>query len=215
MFEELLRFDKKKTICFFDVETYNLCLNFRQNRAWQFGIVKIQGDQIIDSKDILINWTKETDLKIGAKAAEITRYNHQKVLDKGISPKEAWSIAEKYLNECDFIAGHNIIGFDMYLIKGYAEYLNRPWKHLVPKMIDTMSLARGIKLNMPFNRERDNLIEYQYKMTNTIVKGMKTSLMALGKEYGIEHDYDNLHDAVVDLSLNVKVWNKIKYQVEI
>ena len=215
MFEDLLRYDKNKTYCFFDLETFNLNLNFNHNRPWQFGVVMVKGDSIIESKDIIINWTKECDLKISDEAARITRYNHQKVLDKGITPKEAWTIAESMLNKADFIAGHNIINFDMYLIRGYAEYLNRPWKHLIGKMIDTRSLIQGYKLGTPFNKERDNLIEYQYKMSNKVVRGVKTSLTTVAKEYNIEHNYDNLHDAICDLELNVKVWNKLKYQIEI
>lgn len=52
-------------------------------------------------------------------------------------------------------------------------------------------------------------------MSSTVKKGVKTNLTALGKEYGIDHDYDNLHNALVDLDLNLKIWNKIKWQVEI
>jgi DNA polymerase III epsilon subunit-like protein len=215
MFEELLRFDKKKTYCFFDAETFNLCLNFRQNRAWQLGIVKVQGDNIIGSEDMLVNWTKQTDLRVGAEAARITRYDHSKLLALGKDPKEVWMTAEKYFEECDFIAGHNILNFDAYILKGWAEYLNRPWKHFTPKMIDTRCLALGMKLSIPYDRNMGSLIEYQYRMLNRSVRGTKTSLTALGKEYNIDHDYANLHNAIVDLQLNVKVWNKQKFQIEI
>lgn len=215
MFEDLLRFDQQKTYALIDFETYNLCLNFCQNRPWQLGIILVRGDNIIESKDLIINWTKETDLEISAEAARITRYDHKKVLEKGISPKEAWEIAEPYLNNADFIMGHNILNFDTYLLKGYAEYLNRPWKHYIPKMIDTRSLIQGVKLGIPFNREKDNLIEYQYRMSNKVVKGVKTNLTAVAKEYSIEHDYAMLHDALCDLALNLKVWQKLKFQIEI
>jgi hypothetical protein len=40
-------------------------------------------------------------------------------------------------------------------------------------------------------------------------------LTALGKENGIEHDYEKLHDAINDLDLNLKVWNKLKWQIEV
>ena len=58
-------------------------------------------------------------------------------------------------------------------------------------------------------------MEYQYRMSCQIRKTIKTNLSASGKEFGIEHDYDSLHDAIVDLKLNLKVWNKLKWQVEI
>jgi len=215
MFEDLLRFDKTKTYCFFDLETFNLNLNFKFNRPWQFGLVMVKGDDIFESKDLLINWTKETDMSVGEEAARITRYDHQKLLKLGITPREAWTIVEPYFEKCDYLIGHNILNFDLYLIRGYAEYLNAPWKHYIKKMIDTRSLAQGYKLGIPYNKGKDDLIEYQYKMSNKIVRGVKTNLTALGKEYNIEHDYENLHDAITDLQLNVKVWNKLKYQIEI
>ncbi len=94
MFEDLLRFDKEKTYCFYDLETFNLNLNFNFNKPWQFGILMVKGDKVIESRDILINWTKETDMTVGEEAARITRYDHQKLLKLGISPKEAWNIAQ-------------------------------------------------------------------------------------------------------------------------
>jgi len=49
MFEDLLRFDKEKTYCFYDLETFNLNLNFNFNKPWQFGILMVKGDKIIES----------------------------------------------------------------------------------------------------------------------------------------------------------------------
>ena len=56
---------------------------------------------------------------------------------------------------------------------------------------------------------------WQYRMLYIRKKGVRTNLPALGKEYEIELDYDKLHDALVDLELNVKIWNKLKWQLEI
>jgi len=215
MFEDLLRFDKEKTYCFYDLETFNLNLNFNFNKPWQFGILMVKGDKVIESRDILINWTKETDMTVGEEAARITRYDHQKLLKLGISPKEAWNIAQPLFEKCDFLIGHNLLNFDMYLIRGYAEYLNVPWKHYLKKTIDTRSLAQGLKLGTPYDKSKGSLIEYQYKMSNRVVRGIKTNLTALGKEYNIVHDYENLHDAIKDLELNLKVWDKLKFQIEI
>ena len=35
------------------------------------------------------------------------------------------------------------------------------------------------------------------------------------REFDIEHDYGKLHNALVDLELNLKVWNKLKWNVEV
>ena len=96
----------------------------------------------------------------------------------------------------------------MYLLKGLRA------NHLVNKILDTNCLAKGIKYGIP-KMPKETPIEYQYKLLHTYRKGIKTNLTALGKDYNIDHDYDNLHNAIVDLDLNLKVWNKIKFQVEI
>jgi len=112
------------------------------------------------------------------------------------------------------------LGFDIYLLKGYYELMGEDYSHLVEKIIDTNCLSRGIKYEMPFRRRngkasREELLLYQYKIMNTRKKRVKSRLEALGKEYGIEHDYDTLHDALSDLQLNLKVWNKLKLQIDI
>jgi len=56
---------------------------------------------------------------------------------------------------------------------------------------------------------------FNYKMVNKRLKNMKTNLQALGKEFSIPHDYENLHDAICDLELNIKVWNKIKWMINV
>ena len=102
----------------------------------------------------------------------------------------------------------------LYIIKEYYKYMKCNWQHLVPKFIDTNTLARGIKYSMPYSN-KDDLIEYQYKIFHTRKKNVKSSLTFLGKENGVDHDYDQLHDAINDLDLNLKVWNKLKWQVEV
>ena len=63
--------------------------------------------------------------------------------------------------------------------------------------------------------KKTDFLEYQYKIMSRRVKGVRTNLTALGKEYNIDHNYDKLHDALVDLELNLKVWNKLKWEIEL
>ena len=84
----------------------------------------------------------------------------------------------------------------------------------MPKVIDTFAVAKGIKLNYKYDKNQD-FTEYQYRVINTIKRGLKCSLGALGKEFDIDHDESKLHDALVDLELNVKVWNHLKSLVEL
>ena len=212
MDEHLLRFDKEKTIVFIDCETLNLCLNKCHNLPWQVSMIKVKGDKKIADKDFYIKW--DTKLKISEGAARITRYSQTKMDKKGIAPEEAFPTIQDWLDNSDIIIGHNVLGFDIYLIKDLYETHGADWKPLISKFIDTNCLAKGVKIG-PEYRQGDDLMAWQYRMLYTRKKGVRTNLTALGKEYEIEHDYDKLHDALVDLELNVKIWNKLKWQLEI
>ena len=212
MDEHLLRYDKQKTYVFIDCETLNLCLNSCHNLPWQIGMIKLVGDKIVDQKDIFIKW--DTDLKISEDAARITRYDQKKIDRLGVKPEEIFATVEDWLDSADYIMGHNTLGFDIYLIKDYYKFMGKSSDHLYPKFIDTHCIAKGIKLGTPFKSGED-LMEYQYKALHTIKRGIKTNLTALGKEFDIDVDYNNLHDAVNDLILNIKVWDKLKWQIEI
>jgi DNA polymerase III epsilon subunit-like protein len=208
----LLRFNTTDEIVFIDVETFNLCLNICNNLPWQISMLKVKGHEIIDSKDMYVKW--DTDLKISKEAAEITRFDPNKLDRLGIPPKEAFDAMYEWLNSSYKIIGHNILNFDIYLIRGLCEKFGKPWQHLVDKIIDTNCIARGIKYGEIPNKG-DDLIEYQYRLANSPRKGVKTNLTSLGKEFSIDHEYDRLHDAIIDLKLNLKVWNKLKYMIDL
>lgn len=213
MREHLLRFDKTRSYVFIDCETFNLCLNKSYNLPWQIAMIKVIAGEKVAEKNFYIKW--ETDLKIGEKAAEITRYSQKTMERLGVTPKEVFPTIQDWLDKADWIIAHNMLNFDLYLIKDYYRLFGFGYKHLIDKILDTNALAKGVKLNAPYRPEEGSLIEYQYRMAHIRQKGLKTNLTALGKGYGIEHDYENLHDALIDLDLNLKVWNKMKWQLEI
>ena len=213
MREHLLRFDKSKTYVFIDCETFNLCLSSVNNLPWQIAMIKAVAGKKIAEKNFYIKW--DTPLKIGAEAARITRYSQKIMDDKGIPPEQAFPTIRDWLDNADWIIAHNMLHFDLYLIRDYYRLNNLDYEHLMPKILDTNALARGVKMNMPYREDEGSLIEYQYRTANTRKKGVRTNLMALAKGYKIDHDYDHLHDAIVDLELNLKVWNKLKWEIEI
>ena len=100
------------------------------------------------------------------------------------------------------------------LIKDFYRHMGCDYAHLMPKIIDTLSIARGVKSGLRFKPD-EPFLAYQYRMASFRQKGLKARLVALGKEYEIKHDYHNLHDALTDLKLNVKIWNKLKWQIDI
>lgn len=209
--EDLIRF-RKHTYAALDMETFCLCLNFQYNRPWQLGLMEVNHETIVSEHEILVNWTEECDLKIGEVAAMITRYDHQKVLRDGINPEKAGTIMFDILEKSDYILGHNLLNFDAPLLKEYALYMGRPWKHLIRKIIDTNAIARAVKNNIPF-REGDDLLTYQIRMNNNVVRGVKTNQKALAKEFGIHADENQLHSALYDLKINLQIWNKLKYMI--
>ena len=212
MDEHLLRFDKDKSIVFIDCETLNLCLNNCHNLPWQISMVRVKGDKIIAEKDYHVRW--DSKLEISEEAARITRFNPSKLKKLGLPPEEVLPTIIDWLDSADYVAGHNLLGFDIYLIKDFYRHMGCDYAHLMPKIIDTLSIARGVKSGLRFKPD-EPFLAYQYRMASFRQKGLKASLVALGKEYEIKHDYHNLHDALTDLKLNVKIWNKLKWQIDI
>jgi len=213
MDEHLLRFDKNKTLLFIDCETLNLCLNFCHNIPWQIAMLKCQGDKIIDSKDIYLKW--KTDLKISKDAARITRYDPKNIQKNGIDPELFFPTLREWIEKADYIIGHNILGFDLYLLSEYYKFMNLKPYDFISKSIDTNLIYKGIKTSNAFDSKKESLPEYMYKLYHTKVKNVKTNLTAAGKDLDIDHDYNSLHNALSALELNFKVWNKIKYMVNI
>jgi len=175
-------------------------------------MISTDGTYKKDEKDFYIKW--DTPFKISDDAKRITRYDDKFVRKNGREPKDVFPTIKKWLDGADYIVGHNIIGFDIYLIKEMYKMFGEDYKPLIPKLIDTNCIARGVKMEIPYKPEED-FTEYQYRIVNTRRKGIRSSLTLLGKEFNIEHDYDKLHNAIVDLELNLKVWNKLKYALEL
>lgn len=213
MIDNLIRFNKNVRYAVCDFETFNLNLSFQMNRPWQFGCVEVIGEQIIETHDIHINWPDAPHLKIGKEAALVTKYNHPYHMSVAIDAKLAFDKILPILQNADKIIFHNGLNFDLYLLRDWWKMEGAPWKWILDKFIDTNAIARGIKLNIPYD-PKDNFLEYQYRMARMVVKGCKTNLTALGKEYGFEFDPEKLHEAIEDVKLNLKVWNKLKHQIE-
>ncbi len=212
MDENLLRFEVDKKIVFIDCETENLCLHNSHNVPWQIAMIKSVGGKKEAEKNFLVHYDRE--LNVSKEAAAITRFNSSEVSKSSVPFKNVFPTIKEWLDSADYIAGHNILGFDIHLIKGMYESHNEDYKHLMEKIIDTMCIAKGIKMGAKYKPDSESFIEYQYKVYHQKVEGIKTNLMTLGKEYSIDHNYEMLHDAINDLELNLKVWNKLKWMLD-
>tara|TARA_Y100001951_G_C11284665_1_gene267798 strand:- start:229 stop:870 length:642 start_codon:yes stop_codon:yes gene_type:complete len=213
MDNHLIRYQNQNNV-FIDLETFNLCLSFHHNRPWQAAMIKTENDKPTGKRDIYVDWWKETDLDISDDAARITKFNKKKVMSKAIPSPEAFVQLSEWLDEADYIIGHNIIGFDVYLIKEWYQYEKKDWSHLAKKFIDTNCIAKAYKMQT-LPSEGEDLLEFQYKMYHKRVRGLKTNQTALGKEFKIDFDYDSLHDALNDIELNIEIWKQLKWRIEI
>lgn len=210
--ENLLRDNKEKLFAFLDFETENLCLSSCCNKPWQASMILYRNNKIEKELDFYIKWPE--GLNVSKEAARHTNFNPETVERLGKSPEEVLDNLDKCFNEADVIAGHNLFGFDVYIAQGFYKKLNRPSYNIVPKLLDTFALAKAYKLEIPYN-PKENFQAWQYRMVHRIEKGVKTSLGVLAREFGIAHDPTQLHNALVDLRVNVGVWDKLKYAVNI
>ena len=213
---ELLRYNKNVTYAFVDVETFCLNLSFKFNRPWSVAVINVKGNDIIDEKEVKIDWSKVApNLKIGDEAARITKFNLAEHLKVAVQPKEAFGMFWEDLKRADKIIFHNGLRFDLYLLRGYAEYMKVDWGWITTKCIDTKSIAQGIKMGVPYTSQQGDFTEYLYRYANAFKKGIKTNLGTLAKEYGIELDENRQHEALYDLFLTKQLWDKQKFQIEI
>ena len=218
MDNHLIRFQKKKFL-FLDFETFNVCLSDQFNLPWQAATILLEyyegrNGKIISNElsrhDLYLKW--DSDLKISKEARRITNYTEKNFKKKCIPEEEGFKIIYDQLKTTDYIVGHNVLGFDIYLLRNWYRKHGKSYDDLPYKVLDTFAIAKSIALE--YNYNECGLLDFQMKMINIRKKGLRTSLGALGKSYEISHNPDKLHNALVDLELNIKIWDKLKYQID-
>lgn len=195
-----------------DTETESLALQGK-NRPWSISWLLYQNGKILENHDRFIWWE---DLSMSKGATQVTHFNHEDYKKKAEDPNKVLDDFEVYLNCPDYvIIAHNITNFDQYIIKNWREDLGRKNDYsYLDRTIDTNSLARAIKKGVK-KIERKDWKLMNFRFGNYREKGLKTNLAALGKEFNIQVDYDSLHAGKNDIVLNAKVWDQLKFQIEI
>lgn len=209
----LLRYDKISSFLFIDFETYNLNLHPEFNAPWQVGMLKVRGGKVVDSFEYLFNWKGKFVMKPGNPS--FNHYSERTIQEKGLEPKD---ITEKILYQfqnTDYIVGHNLMKFDVFLMKNLFEMFTKAnYLDFVSKIIDTKSLATAIKLNV--NKDGgESLQEFQFRFLDFFKKGLKTNQITLAKEMNIPIDETRSHDAIYDLTVNYELFKKQVYQLDI
>jgi DNA polymerase III epsilon subunit-like protein len=208
---QIISDERKSTrYLFLDVETGNLCLHESRNLPWQVSFISVVNNKIEEEFDFMLKWKPE-ELNMSRGAAEKNHYDPARVQREGIEPHELMPILRREIERADHVCGHNIIGLDAYLILALCAKLGEEPINILTKPLDTLSIAKGIRLeNLP--KDESDLIPWQFRMYHYYRKGFnKNKLEDLGKQYGIEHDYSTLHNSLSDLQLNIKVFNQQKH----
>lgn len=208
----LLRHDRTSKFLYIDFESYNLCLHRDFNAPWQAGLILVQNNQVLNSRELLFNWGGKYAMKQGNPS--YSHYSERTIQEKGLPPKKAFDIIVEAFANCDYIIGHNLLKFDVFILKELCALYGGDYRAWIPRIIDTKTLALAISLNV--NKTLDeSLQEFQFRFLNYFKKGLKTNLTYLCKNYNIAIDETKTHDSLYDLSLNLQVFNKQKYQLDI
>jgi len=213
MQKNLLRFQDKQKYFLFDLETCHLNLASTDNKPWQVGYIVGEGKHILEVKSHMIKWSP---LNITEGAARVTHFDKKIYEEKAEDPKLIYDILAKYLyNQEYIILGHNILGFDVYLLEIYRKLLGLKSDYsFIHRCIDTNAIAKAIELGVK-PREGEDELAFQYSMLNHKQKGLKTNLTVLGNKYKIDFDPEKLHNAEEDVKLNWQIWNQMVWEIDI
>lgn len=197
---------------FFDFETCHLNLQ-HGNLPWSICYILYQNGKILEEHNHYIKWD---NLPISEGAAKITRFDMEVYKQKAEDPIKILDEFEKYLNDKDIIlGGQNLFNFDIYVLKIWREALNRKNDYsYLDRTIDTNSIARAIKKGVKQIKPEERKM-MMFRFGNYVEKGLKTNLTALGKEFNIVVNYEELHNSIKDVKLTAMVWEKLKNLIEI
>jgi DNA polymerase III epsilon subunit-like protein len=210
MNEHLLRMNKKAKFCVFDFETEDL--NLYTAKPWQFACVVGTNDCIIRKHDMLLRWP---DLNISKEAEQITRFDRLKWEAHSIDPKKVFETIHNEFEEADWIAGHNILGYDIHVYRSSCRRLGIKPYPIEKKAIDTMACGKGIKLEI-FYKPGQKFLSYQMQLADfPVIKRGFATLSTFAKLYDIHTEENRLHDALYDVTINFEVLKKMLWQIEI
>lgn len=210
--ENLLRFRKDLEVAVIDLETEGLHVG--RSRPWQCAIVLFKGDQVVEKHNLFPLWK---DLNVSPGAAIATRFDHGQYLSVATDPLECLKTLRHYLHNPNYIkVMHNGLGYDNMVEATWARELGQRVDYSwLPQLVDTNCIAKAMKLGVkPDTSSPQDFLAHQFKLSEVRVKGMKTNLTALGKEFKIEYDYATLHEGMNDVFLNKLVFDKLKWTVE-
>lgn len=197
---------KYKGVCFdFETEDLNLC----HTKPWQLGMVLFDESSILEEIDAKLFWE---DFCISKEAAFHTKFDFWKWKKEAKDPRLVMERANKIFESCDFIVGHNLLGFDVHVYRSTCRRLGIKALPIEEKIIDTLPCIKGIKLNISPNPSIP-ILNWQVAMSRyvsaeTRKRGFAT-LSAMATHFGIDFDPEKLHDGLYDSALNVNCFRRV------
>lgn len=197
---------------YLDTETFNLNLGYK-NLPWQFAAVFSENGRIVKKVDVMIDVGDPN--QISADARRITRFNDEKYHANKKSALSVWKGIKKILlNPDNIIIGHNILGFDIYILRNLARFVGDDidFNDFILRVRDTISMARGDYFESKMPKDETELLSWQYKYLHKSVRAFRSSLGAVAKGQNIDYDKDRAHDALYDVEIGYKIYRNLLYR---
>lgn len=206
----LLKYNYTQKYNLFDVETggLNLISSIPTQVSWMIFSLKEQ----FELHDHYIYWPK-SELPMSKGAAAVTRFNYDIYKERAEDPKKILEKFEDYLYSRDYkIVGHNILGYDTMIINAWRRKLGlKPrYDYILGRTYDTLALSKAMKLDIKPDLTSDEaFLAWQYKILGIIKRGLRTSISNMLKEFNIQFNENELHNAGVDIIKNAEIFKKL------
>lgn len=214
----LLRFNKNQKFLLPDFETEGL--NLRHSKPWQLSFLTFDLYNNYEEFDFYIKWD---DLNISREAAAATGFNLLEYKQRAKDPREVLEEFESFLTNKEYrVVWHNGLGFDSMIHNVLRQQLGLKsnYDYLYDREFscyDTLALSKAFKLGIPPDISSSNaFLAWQYRVLGIRTeRSVKTNLGAMGKEFNIDFNQDDLHDALFDIRLNREIFRKLIFSLDI
>ena len=193
---DLLKYnlENKKFVTF----DYEGDLNLFHSTPFQLGFIVWEGKKVIKEYDFYIKWP---DLFISNFVKKYAHYNPDRMANEGVSPNQVFSIFSEYINNPEYyFVGANVLGFDTMVTYNCLKKLGLSHSYdFLNRTYDVNALFKLYKLGIKPNN--DDLLAQQYAANDLKLKGLKSNVAYVAKEFNIEFDESRMHDALTDVKV--------------